>query len=225
MAITVGTTSNTTPLALSTSPISLPNSYTTKANDVAVIIIGTPSADWTGVTVSGLGASWIIKSLPATSGNNGNWFAIGYGCSAGNTTFTLSSNPASGTAVGVGIFSGASSAAPTQLFGPLSNTNNFSTVTGTNLSWSAGQLLIAFGQAYQWNNLTPSGTWAGTSDTFAARNGTTRMVFLDYLIAPSSQTNQSYVSPQSASAYPIGSVYGFAIKPASNGNMFLAMGF
>jgi len=77
---------------------------------------------------------------------------------------------------------------------------------------------------------TSPGTVEGASNanynaTFGARSGTSRVSYLDYYLAPSTLTNQTYVSPQSSSAYLVPAVYGYAISPASNGNMFLAMGF
>jgi hypothetical protein len=174
-----------------------------------------------------LGATWITQSQNASGQLQGNWFAIGYNCTSGNTQVTLSSTPSTTGGVGIVVLSNCSTTrSPAFLFGPLSNATNNSTVSGTGLSWTAGQALIAFGETYGWNNITtPTGTWGGVADTFGAVSSNARQAFIDYYIAPSSLSNQTYISPQSNASYGIGAVYGYAITPApSNGNMFLVMG-
>jgi hypothetical protein len=216
-------------LAVATT-ITLPNSYQTQLNDVVIVAIGTANANWSSsgsnVTVSGLGATWIVKSQNSGTQLQGNWFAIGYGCTAGGTTITLSSNPSTTGGMGVVVFSGASSSAPTAMWTtPLTTSTLNTTVSQSGLSWTAGQLLVDFGETYTWASSSPVGTWGSNTDNFGTISGSGRQAYVSYAIPSSAASSQTYTSPQSSSSYGIGEVYGYSFTPAtSSGGMFLAMG-
>jgi len=211
-----------------TTSISLPR--ISVDGDLIVIALGSGNANWTTVTASGAGATWYTFGTNSGGAAQGNWFAIGVNAGAGylSSAVTLSSNPSTTAgSYSIAMFSGCSkSFVPTAAFGPLTNTTFGSTVTATGLSWSSGELLLAVGEAYTWASTTPTGTWAGASDTFIGSSiVNSRAPFINYQIASSSGSSATYVSPASASGYGVGTVYGFIIPAAATagGNMLLAM--
>ena len=220
MAITIAGSS--TGLAITTTP-TLP--VTTKAGDVIIISVGSANANWNAVTVSGAGATWIPLSNSASPYTyyNGNWFAIGYNCSAGQTSVTLTSNPSTTGGMVITVLSGAATTAPTKLFGPIQNTTAGAAATTSGLAWNAGQTLISFGESYTWSNTTsPVSTWAGTTATSVGVGASLRQGYIDYILsAPSTQTSATYTSPTPSGSTYAGVVYGYAFTPKSSSN-FLA---
>jgi hypothetical protein len=213
-------------IAVSTT-LTLPSSYSTKAGDVVIVVIGTANATWTGVTISGLGANWQTwsQNYNASTGLGGNYFAVGTSCTAGNTTITLSSNPSTTGNVAILVFSGAKSQAATLLFGPISTATTNTTVSQTGLSWAAGSTLVSFGETYEWASGSPVGTWGSSTETFGAISGGTRSAYASYVINAPAGSSATYTSPQSYTGQGVGAVYGIQLTPAATntGNMFLAM--
>ena len=203
-------------LAISTS-YTLPSSYSTKAGDVVMLGIGSANSNWTGVTVSGLGATWIVKSLFQ---GNGNLFAIGYNCSAGQTTITVSSNPSTSGGAEIVVWSGLSTAAPTQLFATNTATQAVA-ITVTGLSWNAGQLCVAYGQAYTFANYVD--TWNGVNGTNAATGNALRQSYINYYLPSTSVSGVSYVSPAATGANAINGLFGFTFNAAPSHNNLLLM--
>jgi hypothetical protein len=210
-------------LAVSTT-LTLPSSYVTKAGDVVIVVIGTANANWTGVTISGLGANWQTWSQVNSGSLGGNYFAVGTSCTAGNTTITLSSNPSTSGNVAILVFSGAKSQSANLLFGPISTATTNTTVSQTGLSWAAGSTLVSFGETYEWASGSPVGTWGSSTETFGVISATTRAAFASYVINAPAGSSATYTSPQSYTGQGVGAVYGIQLIPTpSNGNMFLAM--
>jgi hypothetical protein len=208
-----------------TTTLTLPSSYSTKAGDVVIVVIGTSNANWTAVTASGLGANWQTWSQVNSGSLGGNFFAVGTSCTAGNTTITLSSNPSTNGNVAILVFSGAKSQSATLLFGPISTATTNTTVSQTGLSWAAGSTLVSFGETFEWASGSPVGTWGSSTETFGVISAATKSAYASYVINAPAGSGATYTSPQSYTGQGVGAVYGIQLTPAATntGNMFLAM--
>lgn len=206
------------------SSITLPNSYSTAANDCIVIamsLAGSPTAG-----ASGCGATWVVIT-EATAPEC--VLLIGYGCTAGGTTVTLTG--LSGiTAYGyvVGVFAGVQTS-PSPVVGNVvatSGGSSVTTLTTPSLSYSANQLLVGAGGqggvggqfASTWGNAV-----ANTNVGYANVAGT-RACTLDYQNAPAGASTTYTMNCASNQARSIAANLTAAAAAANNDSMFAVMG-
>lgn len=230
MAITLQQ-KNTTTISSSSfaSPftLTLPGSYVTSAGDCIVIVIsvaGTPT-----VALSGCGATWQTFT---EDGAPELCLAVGYGCTAGGTTVSITGMSAKAGDIVVSVWSGlASSTSPvvTTSAGTSGLTSVSSVVTASS-SYSVGQLVIGVGGeggALGWNATTPAVWGNGATNTAIFASNSQRAARQDYQITASG-TATTYTA-QSANSVTMRAIEvvlapGAAPPPTTNGSMFAVMG-
>lgn len=187
------------------------NSYSTATGDC--IVVGySLTAGYHAITASGAGATWITGPSAQDGGNAPqSGFALGWGCSSGNTSITISTNTSgrSGCFI-ISIWGDVKSAStPVALVtGPTSNSGGAITsgITGTTV---AQQLAIAVGAENTTNCWT-----AGTKTTFGGTNMNTvqidnnqQALRMDAFVIVTGQTNPNVVWNPTAGSSGLANCY------------------
>jgi hypothetical protein len=145
---------NSAVLSASGSTNNLPQ--TTALNDCIVLVIS--MAGTASITVTGAGATWVEALTANMVDAPGLHIWVGYGCSAGNGTFTVTYSGATGSFI-CGMFSGVRySWSPIVSAAGNSSVGQVTTLTTPSVSYLPGQLVIA-GDA---NAGATSGGWSPT---------------------------------------------------------------
>lgn len=176
---------------LSSSPSTVTLPQTTAAHDCIVFCMN--MAGTAATTVSGAGAVW-------TQAVNENPFGpqcdiwVGYGCTAGQTTITVTFAGSEG-AYCLGMFSGCAfnSSPVSSAAGSTSSGGTVNTLTTASLTYVTGQLVVA-ACATTITAAWSATTWlhgVTTNSLGAQINGSTRACAADYFIAASGNSNQA----------------------------------
>lgn len=136
--------SNNSSAAFTTGAVSITLPVTTNTSDCIVVTFGaTPFSSAGALTASGAGATWM--TVIATEGSNQFGMAIGYGCSAGNTTCTVSSTTSTEWFWCAAVLSGTAYASSPVAASSTGGTASGNTaVTGT-VGYAAGDLVVGTG--------------------------------------------------------------------------------
>jgi hypothetical protein len=212
-------------VALSASPQTVTLPVTTLAGDIIVLSIGNNNATIT-YTGSGAGATWVTEGNVQ---NDRGGYVVGYNCSAGQTSMTLTSSggPAGHFCVAV-ISGGLASASPVRSFGQGSGSANgvadtLSSGSGV-ITYAAGDLIVGLGVSFV-AFASGNASWSnGATDHFidAYFAGGTQAPWMSYS-TPVTGTTTNYTTP-----VPTGTQGAYAnalvLKPAppvATGNMLL----
>ena len=137
-------TTTITPGGSSPFSVTLPGSYTTVLNDC--ILVGMCIGGSNALTFSGCGATWTAIQEDAAPRL---WLAVGYGCSAGGTSISVTGTTSTVGDIVVSVWSNlahavspvASSVAATSAAAAVAN------LTSPSISYAADQLVLAVGGA------------------------------------------------------------------------------
>lgn len=197
--------------------ITLPSAYTTVLGDCIVIAVGHGGTGFIS-SGSGCGATWVI-----TDGSSSNFpdmeFIVGYGCSAGGTSVSLSGSGGAAGDYAIGVFSGLASASNPVVSTALGTTAAASSCTSASLSYTNGQLLVAASAGN--STQTYSGvTWSnGQSTNLVGDSTTSRNTRLDYVIA-SATSSTTVTTTWSSGTHTLNQVIAnLKTPPANTGNM------
>lgn len=187
----VGTATTGAPVS---SPVTVTLPATTSTNDCLVIGVFAVTGSGITITGSGAGATWVTVDNPRGAFD---WaIVVGYGCSSGQTTCTLT---ISGGAIAVALYvcsqwSGFP-ASPSPVQGSNSGfTASGSSVTTGNVSYVANELIVGMGGTNNTSALTP--TWSsGAANTRLGHvnSGTDYLALESFIASASAVTNLAEV--------------------------------
>lgn len=208
MAVTLRASGTTTARTTSSQTVTL--STSTNAYDCVVLLVGsanTPASSWntTPAAVSGLGATWVpvaptFDLLPFVSGSSSTNLAVwvGYNCSAGQTSISISGLPnVTGAFTGWGLFSGVTPGTnPISSYsGSTSYGSSGAQNTSPSASYNANDLVIGLGFSYQWSNTTGASWSNGSTNTnFVSGTSNIRQPWGAY-ITPTSSGSTTFTTP------------------------------
>jgi hypothetical protein len=139
--------------------------YTTQAGDC--IVVSYICGNLITATLSGAGATWVFAhGDTATTPLNGAY--IGYACTAGNTTFTVTMSSNQTIAIAFAVYSGIkASASPLVTFDLASSAgSNVASVTTPSVPYTPGQVLFCAGGAEIFGGSPPLvATWGNGNAT------------------------------------------------------------
>lgn len=216
--------------ALSSGSVSLP--VTTNAGDCVLVMLSVAGVDANTATMSGAGATWLSRITPNLAPSAEVY--VGYGCSAGNTSITISGSflQASNESMVISVFSGlVSTSSPLDASYVSPSLLSGGSYTSGNLTVTSGDLLIATLADYSPTSWGTGAQMSWTNSgvaTVIQSNGITsqRDIWTGYAISSVTGTDTfsfSFVSSNTLS-YSLVSLKASASSPTANSGFLSFMG-
>ncbi len=201
----IETHSGSTNAHTSATPYTLPSSYSTVLNDV--IVVGW-SQSGSAPTFSGAGATWVLHSVAGAGTGPFVGIAVGYGCSAGQTQFSIASGN-NFSDMCVAVCSGGDGTNPFSAVASNAVSGGGGAVTTGSLSYTSGsQVLFGVGGYPATGGTSNLATWSnGATDHNTGQSNLSRPCQLDYCIPASGSsttlTMTSSLTTNAASALAV----------------------
>ena len=195
-------------VAMAATPQTLALPATTNASDCIIVGVGcTAAVNSNLLTMSAGGATWLGPYVCTT----GCGYFVGYNCSAGNTTATLTHGSSGAGEIIIGIFSGVATTSPVLSVASVSSAVGAAAVSGT-ITYVAGDLLIGGSESFS-AFVGASGSWSNGSTTHLVDKTTgSHNPFCEYTV-PASGTSTTYTSPTPNASQNV-NLLSFVLAPA-----------
>lgn len=203
------------------STLTLPSSYSTSAGDCIILTINVQST--LSLTASGCGATWTTYQVQV--GGMTLAVIVGYGCTAGGTTISLSGAGGSNYEGSIVVYSGMASGNPVVAAPSTASSASATSVTTGSQSFSTGQLIFgAGGEIFSGRFWTPAPHDANSPALNLLWQGTTdSLVWTGSVVAGSSGTTGGFTATQTGNAQPMAAIHMVFAAPAANQGNFLAL--
>jgi hypothetical protein len=191
-------------ITFTSSPQTLTLPVTTNTNDLIVVVCGNQNLASPIGSVSGAGGTWARYDDGALATHHNVCAFVGYGCSSGQTTITLTGFSSGLGSALIGVFSGAGATVPsvTSVFGTPTTATHVAQTTPS-ISYSGGDLLIGISDTFQWDTSPGSPSWSAAGSDNAIdhvpSSGTTRQPWASFA-TPGSSGSTTYTTPVPSSS-------------------------
>lgn len=203
------------------SSLTLPSSYTTATGDCIIVALNTQATVTLGA--SGCGATWVAERVAV--GGMTLTVLVGYGCTSGGTTVTLSGTGSSSFYEGsIVVYSGMAAGNPIVGSPTTGSSASATSITAGSQSFASQDLCYAAaGEIFSGRTWSPSPSYASATINLLWQGTTDSMIWTGSAVQATGGTTGTFTATQSGTAEPMAAISIVFAGPASQGNMFLAM--